>query len=72
MKKFTELLDEAERWHKARILREYIEYLKDNNINNHDDYKNWLDWAKARADWYDPLVNREDKVLGEYKEFHDE
>lgn len=66
IQKFNELLDEAERWHKARFVREYINYLMSNNIQNHDDFKDWIDWAKGKADWYDPLVRKVDIILGEY------
>lgn len=24
----------------------------------------WIDWAKMKADWYDPTVGREDEFLG--------
>ena len=25
--------------------------------------KNWLQWADQKADWYDPLVEKEDNIL---------
>ena len=28
-----------------------------------DDLKNWLDWARKKADWYDPLINIKDDLL---------
>ena len=24
----------------------------------------WIEWAKKKADWYDPIVAREDEYLG--------
>jgi hypothetical protein len=64
IRKFNNLLDEAERWHKTQILREYITYLEFNNISNQDDFQDWLVWAKNKADWYDPIVKKEDDILG--------
>ncbi|GIQ70066.1 hypothetical protein XYCOK13_28900 [Xylanibacillus composti] len=23
----------------------------------------WIDWAKKKADWYDPIIAREDEIL---------
>jgi len=28
-----------------------------------DEAQNWIRWASDKADWYDPLVNREDEVF---------
>lgn len=25
----------------------------------------WIDWAKKKADWYDPTIARKDKLFGE-------
>ena len=65
-KQFAILMDEAERWHKSHMLRSYLEYFINNNIQNHADWEIWLDWARKKADWFDPLVNREDMWLGKY------
>jgi hypothetical protein len=67
VKKFNILIDEAERWQKAKNLRDYIAYLETNNISNHDDFSQWLEWAKKKADWYDPLVKDEDEILGYFE-----
>lgn len=32
----------------------------------------WLAWAKAKADWFDPIVAREDEYLGKRKHENDE
>lgn len=29
-----------------------------------EDISEWLEWAKAKADWYDPTISREDELLG--------
>ena len=64
IRKFKELIDESERWHKAKILREYIDYLESNSIANHEEQENCLQWAKDKTDWYNPLKNKPDEVLG--------
>jgi len=28
-----------------------------------EEFKDWLGWAKQKADWYDPIVNASDKLL---------
>lgn len=30
-----------------------------------DETAAWIDWAKKKADWFDPIIAREDEVLGE-------
>ena len=64
IRKFKELIDESERWHKTKILRKYIDYIESNSIANHEEQEKWLQWAKDKTDWYDPLKNRPDEVLG--------
>lgn len=29
-----------------------------------EDLSEWLEWANAKADWYDPTISREDELLG--------
>lgn len=29
-----------------------------------EDISEWLEWANAKADWYDPTISREDELLG--------
>jgi hypothetical protein len=32
----------------------------------------WVDWAKKKADWLDPIVTRRDDLLGEHEHDKDE
>ncbi|PXV68743.1 hypothetical protein CLV62_1015 [Dysgonomonas alginatilytica] len=66
LKKFKELFSLADRLHKTKILRSYIdEYLV--NIEKHNlwtkESLEWVAWAKSKIDWYDPFIEAEDDVL---------
>ena len=64
---FEDLLKSAKRWRKAKILREYLDALEGKAIADNtmtEGLKNWLAWARDKADWYDPMVGKEDDILG--------
>lgn len=62
---FKNLLTEAERWHKAEILRNYIGELQRrvdvNQVN--PEMLSRISWAKQKADWYDPFTETVDELL---------
>ncbi|MDI6049402.1 hypothetical protein QLS31_06140 [Flavobacterium sp. XS2P24] len=63
---FKFLLANAERLDKVTKLRNYIKTVEDNaaaNNSNDPELRNWINWAKDKIDWYDPLVRKEDKLL---------
>ena len=63
---FMRLLKKAKRWRKATMLRDYINAVEIKAIesgNVSEDFKNWLMWAQKKADWYDPNIEAEDKLL---------
>ena len=65
---FKETLLKASRWHKAVNLRNYIDAVEQKAIATNDiseELKNWLEWARKKADWYDPFIEMEDKLLKE-------
>jgi hypothetical protein len=68
---FKEFFSNATRLHQANILRNYIRTIEANAIKNgsiSDEINNWINWAKQKVDWYDPLINKEDLLLdGNYK-----
>jgi len=67
---FKHLLKMFDRWHQARNLREYIkavEETKNREGELSNDFKEWIQWANNKADWYDPLINQEDPLLGPLK-----
>lgn len=75
--KFINLLNQSERWNKVTILRKYlqeIEFSETKNSSLTDSLTEWLAWAKNKIDWFDPLIEREDEILGKFnmKTFNDE
>ncbi len=64
IKRFKKLKSEAKRWNQANIIRKYIAYIESqtDEVNK----KEWIAWAKAKADWFDPSVGSVDEVLGKY------
>ena len=68
--KFKDLLEKSKRFRKAANLRDYIQAIEENTIKHRtisDDLKEWIIWAKQKADWYDPLMDHEDSLLGPFK-----
>ncbi|WP_298310145.1 hypothetical protein [uncultured Aquimarina sp.] len=60
--RFTELVLDSEKWHKVTILRTYIRAVEKNAKKNNgldDKKKEWLKWAKSKADSIDPLIDKE-------------
>lgn len=63
---FLHLLKKAKRWRKATMLRDYIKAVETKTIESgivSEDFKNWLLWAQKKADWFDPNIEAEDKLL---------
>jgi len=67
--KFKDLLEKSRRWKETFFLRDYIQTIEENAIKlgTMSDYlKEWLIWAKDKVDWYDPLIDKEDPILGSF------
>ncbi len=63
---FKDLLHQAYSWREAKILREYINEIEAKAIAQEslsDDLKDWLKWARQKADWFDPLIMAKDELL---------
>jgi hypothetical protein len=63
---FKLIFQRAFRLHHSNIIRGYISSVefKANESGNLDDKtRTWLDWAKEKVDWYDPLINRKDDTF---------
>lgn len=50
----------------SKMLRDYLEKveqkaIKENSIS--EDLREWLSWARKKADWYDPMIEGTDELL---------
>ena len=59
LKKFIGFFNDAHRWKKFTVLKEYFEHVK--NINPDD--LEWIQWAEKKLDWYNPVKNEFDDLL---------
>lgn len=63
------LENEISDWHKAARIREYVAAVekaleKEADQEVRESTLKWIKWAKDKADWYDPIIDKEDPVLG--------
>jgi hypothetical protein len=61
-----ELQRNAARYRKAEMLRQYIDAFEakaslDGQITK--EARDWIAWARAKADWFDPFTNVSDVLL---------
>lgn len=73
LKLFKELLCKAISWQQSKFLREFITALQEDSRNN-PERQNWIEWAKKKVDWFDPLVKGPDDLLDntDRKKLYDE
>ena len=62
LNKFTGFYNDAHRWKKFTILKEYHTFLESQE-NKSAELQEWLSWAKSKLDWYNPMVELEDELL---------
>lgn len=61
--KVKELVNCAEDYKIACEIRNYIDaFSKQNNLT--DEIKEWIEWANKKANWFDPMIDEEDGLLG--------
>ena len=53
----------ADDYDTACKIRNYIAIVEASNSLS-PETKEWIEWAKAKADWYDPTVAKEDDLFG--------
>lgn len=66
LEKFNAILIQQNRWHQAQIMRDYLNHYENyfQNLNQLDEQKKeWLEWARKKADWYDPFIELNDVVM---------
>ena len=59
---FNDTLLKSSRWHKANNLRMYINEVENRNQGN-EEIKDWIQWARSKANWYDPFMETEDELF---------
>lgn len=57
------LTNKAQDYAMACKIRDYVSALESSRNLAEEDIQ-WIDWAKKKADWYDPIIAREDEILG--------
>lgn len=57
------LVNKARDYQVACEIRNYISALFSKDELNEEE-KEWISWAEKKADWYDPIIAREDEYLG--------
>ena len=63
---FKAIINQSSRWQKSMDLRNYIQVIEQNALKNGNLTKKlqtWLLWIKDKADWYDPLVEKDDELF---------
>lgn len=67
--KVKKLINLAEDYRIACEIRNYINAISSHNSLS-SEMKDWIKWANEKADWFDPIIDREDEILG--KREHEE
>ena len=57
------LVNEAEDFEIACKIRAYISAVEQKESLTEEETA-WIEWAKQKADWYDPTIKRKDEFLG--------
>ena len=76
LKEIKDLELAASDWEKAERIRKFadavelrIEDVEDGEVK--EELFKWLQWARNKADWIDPLIAKEDELLGKNKHLFD-
>lgn len=56
----------SEDYDSACKIRRYVSAVESSEIIDSQTLE-WLEWAKAKADWYDPTIARDDEIFGKRK-----
>lgn len=65
---FKNIITQSSRWQKAGELRSYIEAVEAKAISGNqltDKLRDWLQWLRDKADWYDPFIEKKDELLAD-------
>lgn len=61
LNKFIQFYNDAHRWKKYLVLKEYFEFLKSNQLETKEN----IDWIEQKLLWYNPLSNQKDDLMSE-------
>lgn len=65
---FKELFLKSQRHEKAELIRRYAQKLEDYALQRNElteNLKTQIEWARKKADWYDPFIESYDELLNE-------
>jgi hypothetical protein len=63
---FQKAMQDAIRWQETNTFRNYIEHIEKRELTAEQPDEailTWVQWARDKADWYDPLVEKEDEWM---------
>jgi len=66
IEKFRFLKENAKRFEETQQIRVYIQSVETNAIKTKtltEELTTWIKWANQKADWYDPIIQKEDKLF---------
>ncbi len=65
--KYKELEEAVMDWNKAQIIRNFVDAIEHNLKKSKKEpveLLDWINWARKKADWLDPLTTNKDSVMG--------
>lgn len=66
--KFKELKQNAEHWDEANRIRAYVKEIEKKATSKKSmtkELRDWINWAKKKADWHDPTMEYDNELLSE-------
>jgi hypothetical protein len=66
LSEFKKLFLRVKRWKEASYIRDYLKDFEVRAMQKgglKDEEKYWLDWARKKADWFDPEIEEKDELL---------
>lgn len=67
LNKFKELLMKSKRYQEVLAIRAFIDAVETSIADNDlkDEKQEWISWARKKADWYDPMVEKNDDTFSD-------
>lgn len=65
--KFKELLLKSKRYQEVMAIRAFIDAVEVSTTDNDlkKEKQDWISWAREKADWYDPMVEKIDEIFND-------